>query len=176
MEKFSDKKRGRPKSESKKTKLMLVQNFGLDIDIYTERGKLNTYYALIEGLWVIVDKKTQQLKHPDFFHLCAGSPKDGVRIKKTILAQLGRVAEKYGDDTALHFAKEICAQKMRTKDAIRFINAHFIEKDDDMIIFRTIQKIGRLFIDDGLTLEQVAAVCKNLNEIIKEKFKVNFDD
>ena len=90
------------------------------------------------------------------------------KMKTTILAELGRLTVRAGDDIALQAARVVCENKMNTARALAYLRRFRKNKTAGQVMVVT-QKILRLIDDSLLTGKEVAAVLENLNYFLSPK-------
>lgn len=149
-------------------------------NIAKKRGRPKTIPDELRAVWSDINKRRQQdnkarmayfnrLLYPDELD---GEPLDPAflflwdikkeKIKTTILAELGRLAFRAGDDIALQAARVICEHKMNTARALAYLRRFRKTKTAGQVMVVT-KKILRLVDDSLLTEKEIAAVLANLN-------------
>ena len=91
--------------------------------VTSKRGLYNKYYVEAALYGVIFDNaKALQLKKPEYEFLVKIKGK-GFKAKETILAEIGRIHDKYSKEDAVFIADEICKRKMNTAKTITWIRS-----------------------------------------------------
>ena len=104
--------------------------------IYTERSRLNDVY-FVNALLTLTDD------HPDrdrYYWLCPdGSvsyayptlPLARIRpkVKTVLLTELGRILADYGEETMRRVALQLCEDKPKTQDAVRWLRAQRLQRE-----------------------------------------------
>lgn len=83
------------------------------------------------------------------------------KMKTTILAELGRLTVRAGDDIALKAARVICEHKMNTARALAFLRR--FRKTKTGAGWSVLQKILRLIDDSLLSADERETLRQNLN-------------
>lgn len=139
MENISkNKRRGRPKLHN------VAETFLLSIDVDMEKRTkrtLNNEVHFSKGFELFSDSD-------EFSYLI--DSKNQIIKRKTIVSNLGRVADKYGEQTALDMAKIICDKKLNTSQAINLIKTY------------------RSNYEDNLSKDKVGATYKKIMTVIKD--------
>ena len=86
------------------------------------------------------------------------------KMKTTILAELGRLTVRAGDDIALQAARVICEHKMNTARALAFLRR--FRKAKTAASWSVLQKILRLINDSLLSADELETLRQNLNDCL----------
>jgi len=86
------------------------------------------------------------------------------KIKTTILAELGRLVVRSGDEIALKAARVICDNKMGTARALSFLRRFRKTKSDKLL--SVLNRIIRLINDSDLSEEEIEALRQNLYDCL----------
>lgn len=151
MEKFSKNKKGRPK---KIDDALDKSRQDLFPELTTARSRNNLHYSLLAFR---LFKSTSKYGH--FF---IDKEKQLIH-KKTVLAELGRVIDGYGEDDALALADTIYEHKMSTQMALSYIRKArgFGKNRVDGVVKKIISVINSSF----LSKEEVQAVLDQLDSL-----------
>ena len=83
------------------------------------------------------------------------------KMKTTILAELGRLTVRAGDDVALKAARVICENKMNTTQALAYLRR--FRKTKTAQSWAVLTKILRLIDNSLLDEKEIAMLLENLN-------------
>jgi len=141
MEKFSEKKRGRPKVLDGENEKVMESVY---YDAKSRRSLLNKHYSLIAFRILTSDQKVL----PGYEYLFGGNDLNNANPKETILTELGRLKD---PELIRVFAQKICEDKMKTKQAVQQIRDYRLDRvgvkpDGDKLTSALIKTINDFFL------------------------------